>query len=139
MPRVSSRVSGCDRRDGEVRLSHAAKFLEVADLVAEFVPDEAGYGSVAASLCVLSGIASADAACCVALLKRSRSQNHHDAEKLVEQVEPGGEKAALDLRRLLNLKDEAQYGVIHVSDRELRGALRRGRELLTFAQRVVRL
>ena len=44
-----------------------------------------------------------------------------------------GRDAAKDLRRLLDLKDAAQYGVIHVSAAELRSALRRARALVLFA------
>jgi hypothetical protein len=138
MARSSGRTSACDQTHARVRLAQAAKFLEVADLVTGVADEAEEYRSVAASLCVLSAIASADAACCVALGKRSRSADHHDAERLLEQVASHGPKAALDLRRLLNLKDQAQYGVIHVSNRELQGALRRAHELLAMAERLVR-
>jgi hypothetical protein len=68
--------------------------------------------------------------------KRSRSQDHHDAEELVEQINPSGAKAKSDLRRLLNIKDEAQYGVFHVSGTERRAALRQANALLDFAERI---
>src|ERR1039458_5427308 len=121
MPASNLRSKPCDKQDARVRLHHAAKFVEVANLAYE----DDDYGNVAASLAVLGGIAAADAACCVATGTRSRSQDHHDAEKIVAQVRPGGDKAALDLRRLLDLKDAAQYGVIHVSASDLRAAVRR--------------
>lgn len=130
-----ARTSRCDRRDAEIRLSHARRFLEVAELVADLDDDgDEGYGSVAASLAVLSGIASSDAACCVALGERSRSQDHHDAEELVQRIEPGGGSARDALRRLLNAKDEAQYGVIHVGRADLRSVLQQAQRLLTFAE-----
>jgi hypothetical protein len=138
MTRAQSHTANCDRNDADIRLHHASKFVEVAELAADSAQPEE-YGNVAASLAVLGGIAAADAACCIALGKRSRSQNHHDAEQLVAQIRPGGDKAALDLRRLLDLKDEAQYGVIHVSGADLRAAVRRSSQLLVFAQKIARL
>lgn len=54
---------------------------------------------MAASVAILAGIASADAACCQELGKRSRSENHHDAEVLLEQITPGGKRAASQLRQ----------------------------------------
>jgi hypothetical protein len=134
-----ARTSKCDRRDAEVRLAHARKFLEVAELVGDVAAAEESYSSVAASLAVLSGIASADAACCVALGQRSRSQDHHDAEQLVDRIEPGGKIARAALRRLLNVKDEAQYGVMHVSGAELKTTIRQARQLLTFAESVFQI
>lgn len=137
MTPVQTRVSACDRHDAQTRLTHAQKFLEVAELVAGVAVDDLEYASVAASLAVLSGIAAADAASCFALGQRSRSQNHHDAEALIAQIAGDGKKAAAELRRLLNIKDQAQYGVIHVSGDNLRGAIRRAEYLVKFAERVL--
>lgn len=81
--------------------------MVVADLV---VTDDTIPG-VAASLAVLAGIAAADAACCAALGRRHRGQNHGDAASLVETVEPNGPAMAKDLRRLLGRKDDAHYGL----------------------------
>jgi hypothetical protein len=46
------------------------------------------YAAVAASVAILAGIAAADAACCQALGRRSRSDNHHDAEILLAETPP---------------------------------------------------
>jgi hypothetical protein len=89
---------------------------------------------VCASLAVLAGIAAADAACCRALGRRSRGQDHHQAEELVAQVEPGGKQASNALRRLLDLKDEAHYGFFDVGGNDLRAALRQAEELVKFAE-----
>ena len=137
MTRTVTRTGACDRGDAEIRIAQAIKFLEVAELVAGAAAAEKDYSSVAASLAVLSGIAASDAASCVALGRRSRSLNHHDAEQLISQIVPGGPTAAANLRRLLNLKDEAQYGVIHVSGQDLRSALRRAEQLVVFARAVL--
>jgi hypothetical protein len=94
------------------------------------------YASVAASLAVLAGIAAADAACCKALGMRSRSQDHHEAERYLRKL-TGGSAAARQLRDLINLKDAAHYGFLDVSAPELRKTLRRARALLEFADEVL--
>lgn len=95
------------------------------------------YASAAAALAVLGGIAASDAACCAALGRRSRGQNHLQAVDLVGQVAPGGAQAAKALRRLLSLKDEAHYGLFDISGQDLQAALRQTKALLEFADAVV--
>ncbi|MGC2373516.1 MAG: hypothetical protein WA484_06555 [Solirubrobacteraceae bacterium] len=129
----SGRTQVCGRPQATARLAHARKFLDAADLIATDIDADEANASVAASLAVLAGIAAADAACCARLGRRSRSQDHHDAERLLTEVVPGGRDAAKELRRLLDLKDTAQYGVMHVSTTELPAALRRARSLVRFA------
>jgi hypothetical protein len=130
------RKQPCSARDARIRRSHARKFLEVAEIAADEQDEDPEYASAAASLAVLAGIAAADAACCKALGERSRSQDHHDAEKLLQRV-VGGKAAASQLRDLIDLKDAAHYGFIDVSRPELKKALRRARSLLKFADKVL--
>jgi hypothetical protein len=132
-PRQPGRTQTCGRPQATTRLAHAQKFLDTAELVATDVESDEANASVAASLAVLAGIAASDAACCARLGRRSRSQDHHDAERLLSEIVPDGRNAAKDLRRLLDFKDAAQYGVMHMSATELRSALRRARSLLDFA------
>lgn len=132
----SARTQPCSPEQARSRLEHARKFLEVADLLS----DQAGdveYASVSASLAVLAGIAASDAACCAALGRRSRGDDHRQATGLVEQIEPGGSRAANSLRRLLNLKDEAQYGFYDVGGQNLQAARRQARVLVEFAEGVL--
>ena len=91
-----ARQQRCGRAEARTRLAHAKKFLEVAQLVAGDNVEESH--SVAAALAVLAGIAASDAACCAALGRRSRSQNHHDAEALLSEITPDGRQAAERLR-----------------------------------------
>lgn len=135
--RQRGRTQACGKEDAATRLAHARKFLEVAELTAceESIPESA---SVAASLAVLAGIAASDAACCSALGRRARGQDHHEAEALLAEVVPGGAEAASDLRRLLDLKDTAQYGLIFVSGQKLKGALRQAAKLVEFATATIR-
>ena len=95
------------------------------------------YASAAAALAVLAGIAASDAACCAALGRRARGQDHLQAVDLVEQVAPGGAQAAKALRRLLSLKDEAHYGLFDVGGQDLQAALRQAKTLADFAGKVV--
>jgi hypothetical protein len=94
--------------------------------------------SVAAAIAVSSGIASADAACCAALGRRSRGDNHREAAALLRQIVPDGDRAAKALIELLDLKDTAQYGLIPISQRQLTTTLRRAKTLLEFAGEVLR-
>jgi hypothetical protein len=135
--RHQRRTQRCGRPQAATRLAHAHKFFDAAELIATDVMDDEANASVAASLAVLAGIAACDAACCARLGRRSRSQDHHDAERLLAEIVPKGRDAAKDLRRLLDLKDAAQYGVIHVSAAELRSARRRARALVLFAAETV--
>ncbi|MDO8188395.1 hypothetical protein Q5424_16410 [Conexibacter sp. JD483] len=135
MARKPGRTQLCTAADARARREHARKFLEVAELVALEEPDNPESCNVAASLAVLAGIAACDAACCDAL-EGSRGQDHRDAEALVAQIEPDGETASRQLRRLLNVKDTAQYGFINLGGAELRGVMRQAAHLLSFAEQV---
>jgi hypothetical protein len=68
---------------------------------------------------------------------RGRGPDHHEAEDLVRQVEPGGKVAATALRRLLDLEDAAHYGLFDVSGSDLRTAIRQADKLVTFAESIV--
>jgi hypothetical protein len=135
--RARGRTQVCGRSDALTRLAYARKALEVAEVTAteDEIPESA---SVAAALAVLAGIAGADAACCAALGRRSRGQDHHEAEALVAEIEPGGPSAASALRRLLDLKDTAHYGLIPVSRQKLSSAMRQAANLIEFAASVAR-
>jgi HEPN domain-containing protein len=136
---VAIRTRSCDANQAKQRMDRAREFLEVAELVVDEKDRDASpvYASSAAALAVLAGIAASDAACCKDLHKRSRSEVHHDAEQLLAQITPGGDKAAKDLRELLNLKDKAQYGFLQMSVPEVRKVMRRANRLVDFAAKVL--
>jgi len=133
----SGRTQPCSAADAATRLRHAQRFLEVAQLVAD-EGDDIEYASPAAALAVLAGIAASDAACCKALGRRSRGQDHREAASLLEQVEPGGKSAANTLARLLNFKDEAHYGLFDVGGQSLKAALRQASSVVEFAAEILR-
>ena len=136
-PRESGRFQACSKADAATRLRHASSFLEVAQLVAD-EGEDLDYASVSAALAVLAGIAASDAACCAALGRRARGQDHREAVALVERIKPSGDKAAASLRRLLSLKNEAHYGLYDVGGGRLKAALRQASDLVAFAQDIVR-
>lgn len=127
------RSQACDRVQAQVRLEHAVKALEVAELVASETSIAASR-SIAAAVAVLAGIAASDAACCAAFARRSRAQDHRDAAELLREIREGGVEAAKDLLELLDLKDTAHYGLIYVTATELKRALRRAGDLTEFAK-----
>lgn len=136
MTKRSGRTQPCDRAHARTRLENARKSLEVAELAGAEQEIPASR-SVAAALAVLSGIASADAACCAVLGRRSRGDDHREAAVLLRQIVEG-ERAAKALLDLLNLKDTAQYGLIPITGRELTAAIRRAKTLLAFADETLR-
>lgn len=93
---------------------------------------------MAAALAVLGGIAASDAACCRALGRRARGDDHREAATLLAQIHPGGDRAARALLALIDLKDTAHYGLIHITRRQLTVAMRRASGLVAFAEEVVR-
>ena len=130
-----TRTQRCSAAQARTRLGQARRFEEVAELVVG--EGDVEYSSVAAALAVLAGIAACDAACCQVLGRRARGQDHHAAEDLLTQIEPGGKAAANALRRLLNLKDDAHYGLADISGQALETTLRQAKTLVAFADRMV--
>jgi hypothetical protein len=131
---MTTRVQACDGADARVRLDQARLFLDVAETVHDNDLDASL--SVAASLCVLAGIAASDAACCLALGERARGQDHREAEVVVARVPGVGDEMAKALRRLLSLKDEAHYGMLYVSGQKTAMAVRNASRLIELAERV---
>ena len=134
-----ARTQDCSVAEARGRLAKARKFLEVGDLVREIAEDgDEESASVSTALFVLAGIAAADAACCHALGRRSRGQDQHAAEELVATIVPHGSKAAVALRRLLSLKDEAHYGFYAIGGAKLRAAGRNAQTIVNFADSAMR-
>lgn len=136
-PRPSGRVSTCGAAEAGTRLEHARAFLEVATLVGH-QEDELATPNVTASLAVLAGIAASDAVCCAALGQRARGQDHRLAADLLGQVVEVGVPMARDLRRLLAIKDDAHYGVLHVSNQRVSAAIRQATRLVEAATTFVK-
>jgi hypothetical protein len=128
----SPRMAASTRSDSEIRCRTSAAYLEVAELVlGEPIREE--FLSVAAGLAVLAGIAASDAICGIRLGSRYRGDNHRDAAGVLETATRDGADLANALSRLVDLKDEAHYGVVIVSATKARAALRLARKLVERA------
>ncbi|MEZ0166814.1 hypothetical protein AB2L27_18830 [Kineococcus sp. LSe6-4] len=132
----SGRTSDCSPTEGRTRLEQARAFLEVAELIVDEIDDGLATPQVAASLAVLSGIAASDAVCCSRLGQRSRGQDHRQAVDLLATVRPDGPAMAKDLRRLLEIKDQAHYAATMVSATRVEQAVQWARRLYDLAVRV---
>ena len=131
----SGRAEMCGRPEARTRLSHARAFADTAELVLD-VHDNTSL-NVAASLAVLAGVAASDAACCAVLGQRPRGQDHQEAVKLLSGIASGGAEMGKDLGRLLDMKDNAQYGVIYVSEAKARQAVKWAQRIVEAAETVV--
>ena len=122
MPKPA-KAAPCGIGEARVRLRTARAYLGVAeDVLAEQGRDE--FLSVSSGLAVLAGIAAGDAICCARLRNRHRGDDHRGATDLLKSAVPDGAKLASTLGRLLDVKDEAHYGVVLVSSRKASDALR---------------
>jgi len=131
------RAAPCNIADARFRLAQARKFHEVALVAAAEHEIDESIGC-AAALEVLAGIAASDAACCAALGQRSRSDNHMDAAKMLEQIlVPDGTRPANALRRMLRVKDNAHYGLERISVGTLTPLQRQAETLIAFAEEVI--
>ena len=118
-----SRRAVCGRPEARARAREAVAYLEVATLaLGERSRDE--FLSVAAGDAVLAGIAASDAICCARLGCRYRGEDHRGATELLKTATPDGDRLAASLARLLDMKDEAHYGVMSVSARKARDAVK---------------
>jgi hypothetical protein len=134
--RASGRTQPCGRAEARARLLDARAHLDVAGLAT--TASSPAEQKAAAASAVLAGIAASDAACCVALGQRSRTQDHRDAVSVLCDVTPGGPDAARQLQRLLDIKDASQYGFADVGGRRLLAAQRQAAALVAFAEQALR-
>lgn len=86
---------------------------------------------------VLAGIAASDAACCARLGARARGRSHAEGVELLRTVRPRGTEMSKDLHRLLNRKDDSQYGLVFVSAGEASRMVGWARRLSEHARRAV--
>jgi hypothetical protein len=133
--RGSDKTTPCGNVEAKARLKDAQAHYRAAESSAS--DDTPENRKAAVSSAVLAGIAAADAACCGALARASRGDDHRAAERLLAQVSPGGKDAATQLGRLLGVKAESQYGFKSLSADKRTAALRRARRLIDFAEEVL--
>ena len=120
---AAARTANCGRAEARQRLRSGRAYLEVAELVLdERQRDE-----------FLSVAAASDSICCARLGRRHRGDDHRGAAELLAVAVPDGKALAARLLRLLDVKGEAHYGVIVVSPRKSRDAVKWARALIERA------
>jgi hypothetical protein len=122
MARSTRRLQDCTPADARIRLAHARKYLEVADLV--IGEESRENATVALGNAVLAAIAAADAICCATSGSRLRGQDHAVAAEHLGNV-TGDKRLASLLRDVVNLKDLGHYGLGNVVVTRARSALRK--------------
>ena len=137
MPRGDPRTSNCGSREAKTRLAQARHFLKTAEQTAETQGQDATTPSVVAALAVLAGIAASDSACCLVLGQRPRGEGPREATALLSRAGETGPAMARNLARLLEVKDEAQYGVTNLTAQKAGSALRQAQSLVQAAASLV--
>jgi hypothetical protein len=120
-----------DNEIARTRAQAAVAYLEVANLVLD--DDSTAMPGVAAGLAVLAGIAASDAICARRLGLIHRGDDHRAASGLLATATPDGAKLSQVFRRLIDIKDEAHYGLTLVSSRKARDAVRWAQTLVSRA------
>ena len=129
----ASRTRPASIQDARTRLRTARAYLEVADLVlAE--EERSEMPGVAAALAVLAGIAASDAICASRLQLVHRGDDLRAASDLLQSATPDGKTLAVTLARLIDLKDQAHYGVTLVTAATARRACQWATRLTTRAR-----
>jgi hypothetical protein len=129
---ASSRRGTCGKTEARVRFSAACAYVEVAELVL-VEPTRGEFLNVSAGLAVLAGIAASDSICCIRIGQIHRGQDHKDAAELLSGAVIDGKSLAQTLRRLLDMKDAAHYGVVFVAPMNARNAVKWARRLVERA------
>jgi hypothetical protein len=83
-----SRTQTCGKAEARTRLAQARAFVDAAELLLDDADPSSA--NVAASLAVLAGVAASDAACCYALGRRPRGQDHREAIGILSGIAHGG-------------------------------------------------
>jgi hypothetical protein len=134
MPRTH-RTASCTPAEAKKRSAIAMAYLEAAESILNERPDLKEENlSVAAGNAVLAGIAASDAICGQRLRKVHHGDDHRGAIDLLRTAVPDGKQLSTKLGRLLDMKDEAHYGIYFVSARKASDAVKAARILVGRAQ-----
>lgn len=101
---MRTRPCGVEIRRG--RLREAEQFIDAANLIREYVDDDADNADSYVTLCVHAGIAASDVICCVRLGQHAKGENYSEAIGLLKKVDAD---AAKHLSVLLSLKTKSGY------------------------------
>ncbi len=123
-----SRLRLGGRADAIVHLRKASEFLEAAQ--AALASD---WSNAATSNAVTAGIKAKDALCFALAGRSHAAEDHRAAVAELSRLGERGRDAAVQLDRLLALKDRAQYDRRDVSDTDAKSAVRRAERLVALA------
>jgi hypothetical protein len=127
------RTARCGKSEAKSRLAVAQAYLEAAHMIFK-EQDRDAHLSVATGNAVLAGIAASDSICCTRLSKMHRGPDHTGAADLLVTAVSDGKRLSQMLVRLLDLKDEAHYGVAMSSSRRARDSVKWATILITRAR-----
>lgn len=120
----------CTENFAAARLTKASGFMEAAELTRTF--DDAGQlRDALVTLCIHSGIASADVICCKRLGEHYSGENHSAAADVLARAD---DELAEQLRRLLRIKTKAGYSGAPASADDEKVANRAATRLLAAAR-----
>lgn len=128
----AQRTRAATAEDARTRRRSAIAYLEVAELVLDD-EERVEMPGVAAGLAVLAGVAGSDAICARRLGEIHRGDDHRSAAALLEQATPDGKRLAATFLRLIDIKDEAHYGISVASPRKARDAVRWATQIVARA------
>lgn len=128
---MSASTRPCGAAQARGHLQRARAYLELAELAQDDQAGEQARASVGNA--VLAGIAAGDAICCARGGVRSSSTNHMDAVRLLRRV-TGDRGLAKALRELIDMKNEAHYGLDRFNRDRNTAAVRRARALVEAAE-----
>ena len=120
------------KADPSLKVAKATEFLKIAEVA---LAD--GCYDCAVSLAVSAGVNAADALCLHVLGRYSKTQGHEDAVVLVGKAGVTGRTAAAPFRRLLSVKNKAQYSNSRCSAQEAADAVKRAARILDLIRRAV--
>ena len=127
----TQKTAPCTPREASKRAAIAMAYLEAAESVmTERAELREEHLSVAAGAAVLAGIAASDAICGCRLGRIHRGGDHRGAVDLLKSATPDGKALSLKLARLLDMKDQAHYGIYFVSARKASDAVKGAPEIL---------
>lgn len=126
-PKIQKTRSG-GRGEARNRRDIAAKYLDVGEIAA--TEEGPAANNVVVGICVLAGIAAADALCLTSIGERYAGQDHAEAAYFLSKVD---QARGRDLATLVRLKPLAHYGTGFVKDEDRTRALRAARALVDAA------
>ena len=115
--------------EGRRRLSVAEQYLALAAMLEEDSTE--GAINACIGICVLAGIAAADAICYARLGERYSGPDHDQAADVLDRV---SKELGSTLRSLNKLKTKSQYGDEWLTDSTRKTALRAARALVKDAE-----